>query len=198
MILSTREVKIVAHAYTKNLIREKVVDYLDKKPIAQISVKEIAEACEISRNTFYYYYQDVYDVLSDIFNIELERVIGKYSMTGSWEDSFIWATSFAMEHRRCIYHVYHSMQREELERYLYHISGDVMLRFVLAQNKEIGASEYTCQVIAQFYQGALTQMVLQWVALDMKDDPTQYIRYVGALFDGNIVRSLKKGLNTQP
>ena len=188
----------MAHAYTKDLIRRKVVDCLDRKPISQISVKEIAAACEISRNTFYYYYQDIYAVLSDIFSIELDRVIGRYGMTGSWEDSFIWATSFAMEHRRCIYHVYHSMQREELERYLYHISGDVMLRFVHAQNQEIGASEYTCQVIAQFYQGALTQMILQWVASDMKDDPAQYIRYTGALFDGNIVRSLRKGLDIQP
>ena len=188
----------MAHAYTKNLIREKLVEYLDKKPIAQISVKEIAAACEISRNTFYYYYQDVYAVLSDIFSIELDRVIGQYDMTGSWEESFILATGFAMEHRRCIYHVYHSMQREELERYLYHIAGDVMLRFVLAQNQNIGAPEHTCKVIAQFYQGALTQMVLQWVATDMKDDPAQYIRYVGALFDGNIARSLRNGLNTQP
>lgn len=188
----------MAHAYTKNLIREKVVDSLDKKPIAQISVKEIAEACEISRNTFYYYYQDIYAVLSDIFQLELDRVIGKYSVTGSWEESFILATSFAMEHRRCIYHVYHSMQREELEQYLFHISGDVMLRFVLAQNKEIGASEYTCNVIAQFYQGALTQMILQWVSSDMKEDPARYIRYVGALFDGNIAKSLERGLHTQP
>lgn len=183
----------MAHAYTKNLIREKVVELLDKKPISQISVKEIAAACEISRNTFYYYYQDVYDVLSDIFQIEMERVVGKYNVTGSWEESFIWATNFAMEHRRCIYHVY-SMQREELERYLYHIAGDVMLRFVLSQNKEIGASEYACKAIAQFYQSALTQMILQWVSSNMKEDPAQYIRYVGALFEGNIVRSLQKGL----
>lgn len=188
----------MAYAYTKNLIRKEVVDSLDKKPISQISVKEIAEACEISRNTFYYYYQDIYDVLSDIFQIELDRVIGKFSITGSWEESFILATSFAMEHKRCVYHIYHSMQREELERYLYHISGDVMLRFVQAQNQNIGASEYTCQVIAQFYQGALTQMVLHWVATDMKEDPARYIRYVGALFDGNIVQSLQRGLHTQP
>lgn len=188
----------MAHAYTKNLIREKLIECLDQKPITQISVKEISEACEISRNTFYYYYQDIYAVLSDIFSIELNRVIGQYGATGSWEESFIWATRFAMDHRRCIYHVYHSMQREELERYLYHISGDVMLRFVQSQNQDIGAPEDTCQVIAEFYQGALTQMVIQWITTDMKEDPAQYIRYVGTLFEGNIVRSLQKGLNTQP
>lgn len=89
----------MAYAYTKNRIRKEVADSLDKKPISQISVKEIAEVCEISRNTFYYYYQDIYDVLSDIFQIELDRVIGKFSITGSWEESFILATSFAMEHK---------------------------------------------------------------------------------------------------
>ena len=182
----------MAHAYTKELIRRTVVECLDKKPIAKISVKEVADRCEISRNTFYYYYQDIYAVLSDIFQLELEQVLGKYS--GSWEDSFIQATSFALEHRQCIYHVYHSMQREELEQYLYRIAGDVMLRFVTAQNKEIGAPDATCQVIAQFYQGALTQMLLQWVSTDMKDDPARLIRYIGKLFDGNIEASLRRGL----
>lgn len=187
----------MAQAYTENLIREKLIEYLDQKPISQISVMEIAKACEISRNTFYYYYQDIYAVLSDILQLELDRVIGKYTITGSWVESFIWATSFAMQHRKCIYHIYHSMQREELERYLYGISGDVMQRFVIAQNKDIGASEQTCEVIAQFYQGALTQMILQWISTDMEYDPERYIRYIGELFDGNIERSLRKGLNTE-
>ena len=105
----------MAQAYTRNLIRDKVVDALDRKPISQISVKEISEACEISRNTFYYYYQDIYAVLSDIFERDLERVIGKYNVTGSWEESFIWATSFAMEHRRCIYHVYQVLSGKDLK-----------------------------------------------------------------------------------
>ena len=188
----------MAQAYTKNLIREKLIEALDVKPISQISVKEISEACEISRNTFYYYYQDIYAVLTDILERDLERVISKFSDTGSWEESFIWATSFAMEHRKCIYHIYHSMQREELERYLYNISGDVMTRFVNSQNREIGASEYTCKVIAEFYQGALTQMVIQWISSDLENDPERYIRYVGLLFDGNIERSLRNGLHTEP
>ncbi len=94
----------MAHAYTKELIRQAFIECLDKKPIAAISVKEIADRCEISRNTFYYYYQDIYAVLSDIFHMELEKVLGQYSTTKSWEESFIQATSFALEHRKCIYH----------------------------------------------------------------------------------------------
>ena len=63
----------------------------------------------------YNYYQDVYSVLSDIFSIELERVIDKYGTTGSRKEIPIWAAGFTMKNRRCIYHVYHSMQGEQLD-----------------------------------------------------------------------------------
>ena len=184
----------MAHAYTKELIQKAVVDCLDEMPLNKISVTEIARRCEINRNTFYYYYPDIYAVLSEIFDVELNRVIGQYSATQTWEEGFIQATIFAQEHRRAIYHVYRSMQREDLERFIQRISEDVMMRFVQAKNQDIGASESDCRIIAVFYQCALTQMVLQWLAGGMKEDPVTVIRRTGELFNGNIELSLQRSL----
>ena len=188
----------MAHAYTQEYIRKVFIELLDEKPITKISVKEISEKCEISRNTFYYYYPDIYAILKEVFSIELDKVIGNYNNTLSWEESFIQATSFALQHKKCIYHIYHSMQKEDLEQFLYNIAGDVMKGFVLSKNKDIGASESTCDVIAQFYQGALTQMILQWISNNCETDPTDLINYIGYLFKGNIEVSLKRGLSSPP
>ena len=65
-------------------------------------------------------------------------------------------------------------------------------------HKEIGASKATCDVIAQFYQGALTQMILQWISNNCETDPTDLINYIGYLFNGNIESSLKRGLTIPP
>ena len=188
----------MAHPYTQESIRKVFIELLDEKPITKISVKEISEKCEISRNTFYYYYPDIYAILKEVFSIELEKVIGNYNNTLSWEDSFIQATSFAIQHKKCIYHIYHSMQKEELEGFLYNIAGDVMKKFIESKNKDIGASNTTCDVITKFYQGALTQMTLQWVSNDCETDPTDLIHYIGTLFNGNIEASLKRGLTIPP
>ena len=53
---------------TKMLIRKEFTELLKKKPIQEITVREICERTGINRSTFYNHYQDVYDLLEQIEN----------------------------------------------------------------------------------------------------------------------------------
>ena len=187
----------MAQQYTKKKIREEFIKILNERPLNKITVKDIASACEINRNTFYYYYTDVYALLSELFQTELQTVIDEYNDTFSWEESFIVATKFALENKIAINHVYNSIQREELEDYIYNVSGHVMNRYVEKVSDGISASSGDKKLIASFYQCALTEMVLRWIASGMKEDPDTIVRRIGQLFDGHIALSLKRsaGLN---
>ncbi|KXL53759.1 HTH-type dhaKLM operon transcriptional activator DhaS [Anaerotignum neopropionicum] len=187
----------MAQQYTKKKIREEFIKILNERPLNKITVKDIASACEINRNTFYYYYTDVYALLSELFQTELQTVIDEYNDTFSWEESFIVATKFALENKIAINHVYNSMQREELEDYIYNVSGHVMNRYVEKLSDGISASSGDKKLISSFYQCALTEMVLRWIASGMKEDPDTIVRRIGQLFDGHIALSLKRssGLN---
>ncbi|MDD4439359.1 MAG: TetR-like C-terminal domain-containing protein [Tissierellia bacterium] len=182
----------MAQQYTKKMIREALIKMLNERPLNKITVTAIVTKCEINRNTFYYYYTDIYAILSEIFQTELQTVIDEYNNTLSWEESFIVAAKFALENKTAIYHVYNSMQREELENYIYNISGNVMIRYVEKVSDGIPASSGDKKLIASFYQCALTEMVLRWVASGMKEAPDIIIRRIGQLFDGNIELSLKR------
>lgn len=183
--------------YTKKNIREEFIKILNERPLNKITVKDIASACEINRNTFYYYYTDVYALLSELFQTELQTVTDEYNDTFSWEESFTVATKFALENKIAINHVYNSIQREELEDYIYNVSGHVMNRYVEKLSDGISASSGDKKLISSFYQCALTEMVLRWIASGMKEDPDTIVRRIGQLFDGHIALSLKRsaGLN---
>lgn len=190
--LSIKEVVSWYSNIQKKMIRQVFIKMLNEHPLNTITVKAIVAECEINRNTFYYYYSDVYAILSEIFQTELQRVIDEYNDTLSWEESFIVAARFALENRKAIYHVYNSMQREELENYIYNISGNVMIRYVEKVSEGISASSEDKKLVASFYQCALTQMVLRWIASGMNEDPDTIIKRIGKLFDGNIALSLKR------
>ena len=187
----------MAQQYTKKKIREEFIKILNERPLNKITVKDIASACKINRNTFYYYYTDVYALLSELFQTELQTVTDEYNDTFSWEESFIVATKFALENKIAINHVYKSIQREELEDYIYNVSGHVMNRYVEKLSDGISASSGDKKLIYSFYQCALTEMVLRWIASGMKEDPDTIVRRIGQLFDGHIALSLKRsaGLN---
>ena len=187
----------MAQQYTKKIIQEEFIKILNERPLNKITVKDIASACDINRNTFYYYYTDIYAILSEIFQTELQIVIDEYNDTLSWEESFIVATKFSLQNKTAIYHVYNSMQKEELEDYLFNVSGNIMSRYVEKVSDGISASSGDKKLISSFYQFALTEMVLRWIASGMKEDPDTIVRRIGQLFDGHIALSLKRsaGLN---
>src|SRR5699024_5940466 len=100
---------LLAQQYTKKMIRSVFIELLNERPLNKITVKDIALACGINRNTFYYYYSDMYELLSELFQTELQNVIDEYNDTMSWEESFVLATRFALGNKKVIYHVYNSM-----------------------------------------------------------------------------------------
>ena len=52
--------------YTKKIIKETFINLLEQKELTKITVSEICEIADINRATFYRYYLDVYDLLSNI------------------------------------------------------------------------------------------------------------------------------------
>ena len=185
----------MAQKYTRNMIRNVFIEMLDERPFDEITVTDLVTRCEINRKTFYYYYQDLYAVLTEIFESELETVLGGVKEHVTWEEGIAQAMQIALRHKRAVYHVYHSMQRESLEKYLYNVAGEVMRRYVERQCEGIHASQGDKDIIAQFYQSALTEMVLNWIGQGMKEDGLEMITRIGQLFDGNIRASLKRSEN---
>lgn len=184
----------MAKKYTKQLIHDTFISMLNEQPLKRITVKDLALRCEINRNAFYYYYADIYELLTEIFETQIQLVINEFNETNSWEDSFIKATDVALANKKAIYHVYDSMQQDELVKFIYDISGNMMNEYVKRENEAIGASETDQGLIAGFYQCALTGMVVKWLQTGMKEEPKEVVGRIGFLFDGNIAISLKRSI----
>lgn len=48
---------------TKKKLRDGLLRLMEKKPINEISVKELTELVDVNRGTFYFHYTDIYDML---------------------------------------------------------------------------------------------------------------------------------------
>lgn len=60
---------------TQNSIRNAVITLIQDKDISQITVKELAETADINRKTFYMHYSNIEEVLDQIENEIIEKLI---------------------------------------------------------------------------------------------------------------------------
>ena len=63
----------MARPYTKDLIKREFLALLEEKSFHSITIAMLAKRCDISRNTFYYHYDDVYSLVKEIFADELVK-----------------------------------------------------------------------------------------------------------------------------
>ena len=182
----------MAKNYTKDLIRKEFIKLLNKKKLHNITVTELAKACNIERKTFYYHYENLTELVREIFDEELDVVIEEFNETLSWEESFISAAKFILDNKKMVKHIYESDYRIDLEKYIFSISGEIMINYVKRLGQTTKAKDIDMKLIAYFYQCALSSALIKWVATGMKNDPKAITRRLGELMDGNILLSLKR------
>ena len=103
---------------TQKAIMNAFLEILKYKTLDKITVKDIIESTEINRNTFYYYYEDIYDLLDHIFNAEIEKVLSETPENASFYEEYIRAASILINNRQAIIHIYNSKSRMLLFTYL--------------------------------------------------------------------------------
>ena len=75
---------------TRRRLREGLLRLLEEKPLHEISVKELTELADVNRGTFYFHYQDIYDLLGkmeDDFFAQFDRTLSEHPVRGS-EDCY--------------------------------------------------------------------------------------------------------------
>lgn len=116
--------------YQKSIMQT-FLHILKNKPLDRITVKDICEQCEINRNTFYYYFKDIYDVLEAIFEDEVRLVMDEAKEGVTFHDAYARVAALILNNREAIMHIYASENGRVLRTYLDAVVTQVVRRFVL-------------------------------------------------------------------
>ena len=178
---------------TKLAIRRAFIELLNERPLDKISIKDIAERSTVNRNTFYYYYADIYALVEEIFQAETEQMMEKLRSYETWQEAFREATVFATANKRAVYHLFNSGNRDILEHYYHKVTNAAMLFYVRGQSKGLHVDEEDIEALAAFYSAALSGLTADWLRGGMKSNVEDHIDRLGRLLDGNIRQALERG-----
>jgi len=178
--------------FAKGALQSAFVELLNKEPFDKITVVDITKLAGVSRNTFYYWYSDTYALLDDLFFTQTQRIQQDDRCFGSWLEGFRHATRFAGENRRAIYHLYHSIGRDKLQRFLYDVTLSDLTHVVLQLSEGLTVRPEVVRDLAAFYTAALVGLMVKWLDDGMKEDPDDYLDNMEKLLSGNIRSSLER------
>lgn len=176
---------------TKKLISSTFVELLSSKPFDKITIKDIVDACGINRNTFYYYYSDIYDLLEEIFKKELNEIVESHNETGSYINGLFKVANVAYEHKKLINNICSSRSYEYLENYMYKSCKHIMIEVVNNFATGLDVPDEDIEFIASFYEYAFMGIISEWFRTGMRESPTKFASQLWLVTDG-IRRALRK------
>lgn len=182
---------------TKKALATALMDELSKKPLDKISVQELTDKCGLTRNTFYYHFRDIYDLLSHIFLDEMEYLRVQYAEKLDWEDGLEYGLNYLYEHKSAIKNINESSSNELISKYINHVANEHSKSVIELEynNPAHQLDPSTLNIVAKFYKAALLGALLDWIATDMKESPTELAKYYNAMFRGTFEAAVQSARN---
>lgn len=173
---------------TEAAIVDATIRMAEIRPLNKITVRDVVEACGITRNTFYYHFHDIYEVVECAIE---EMFLGlRKDWDGDYEKAVFSMIDLFIERKKLFANLYRSIGRERLSDY-FGKQIRLLLREQLRTASEGGrVEENDLHIISAFYEEALMGLLIRWLRSDSKDPTGERLRSdaarVRVIFNGNM------------
>ncbi|MDR3364083.1 MAG: TetR/AcrR family transcriptional regulator [Clostridiales Family XIII bacterium] len=177
---------------TKKALAASLKNLLAQKTLDKITVIDIVKDCEVNRQTFYYHFHDIYDLVEWTFLNEATRALGPDKTYETWQQGFLKIFGYALENKTLIKNIYHSAGRGHLTQYLYRETGHLLMDVVRGKAEGLPVREDEMAFIADFYKYAFAGILLEWIRDGMMQEPADAIEKLSVLIQGNMEAALER------
>jgi probable dihydroxyacetone kinase regulator len=177
---------------TKRALAASLKKLLAEKKLDDVTVVDIAEDCEVNRQTFYYHFRDIYDLIDWIYTSEASAALGGKKTYDSWQQGFLQIFQYALDNKQFVLKTYHSSSLEHLEHYLRNETYNLLFGVIEEKAAGLGVRQDDAEFIAHFYKHAFVGLMLDWIGAGMMDKPRIIIDRLSTLIQGDIVTALER------
>ncbi len=170
--------------YTVKAIMKNFEEMLIEMPFSKVTVSALVERCEISSNTFYYHFRDIYELLNAWLTVKEKKYINIADGIPDWPESLKLVLKVMQENSKLVYHVSDFIPKDRLEFFIF---GWAQERFYEVAKKRIGnaaVSESFTRKLAGFYCYSALGFVLNFLWNRMKMNVDESVDQLSGIFYG--------------
>lgn len=192
--------------FTKKAIMDSFVELAAQMPIDKITIKKVVDNCGINRNTFYYYYQDLYALKEEIIFSKAEKLLTNANFTSmeSWKSGLRIVGAYAVKNEVFIKNLFQSMGRDAFGDYMTDIVSKIIYPNICnIYNNDprfatIKISDKELQRLTYFFAKIFSETTVEWLRGKSVEDPVNTLEHGIEMLDGVIELMLtnvaKKGV----
>jgi probable dihydroxyacetone kinase regulator len=193
--LQYKATQLLKEAYmslvTKQALSGSLKKLLTEKTLDKITISEICGNCGLNRQSFYYHFSNIYDLVSWTLKTDVsEQIEGKINYNG-WQEGFKEVLTFCKNNKIIIYNLYHSQGKGTLEEGLKEFVINLLLKVIDDQIErfDVTVSDENREFIAIYNMYAFVGIVMLWIDKGMEEEPSVLIKRVHTLIEGDFKKA---------
>ena len=171
--------------HTKKALAESLCDLLSKRTLDKITVRDIVENCGVNRQTFYYHFHDVYDLLEWIFEDMIEEMLAERDQYEDWTRGVEYIVAKMIENRKLILNAYHSVSHEAVSRFIRRWLEPYIAEVVKRESDGLQVTEEDQAFVAELFTLSTTGFFTEWIEHQLSEQQLGNLEKLKMALDGS-------------
>lgn len=153
----------VRSAITKQTMAAALKDLMEKKPLQDITILEITETCRYHRQTFYYHFADIKDLLRWTFEEEAAAFVSEHPLSEDLIDIFRTIFLFLSKNQKFCSAAYQTLGRDALIDYFTEDTHNIIYSAIISQAGDAAITSDDAEFITAVLSSVLLTHAENWV-----------------------------------
>ncbi|MEG0075621.1 MAG: dihydroxyacetone kinase transcriptional activator DhaS [Eubacterium sp.] len=158
---------------TKQAIAQGFKNLMKEKNFDKITISDITKTCGLNRQTFYYHFQDKYELLDWIYYNEAISVMMKDLNFDNWSDRIYEMLSVMKKEHYFYINAFKASGRQEFEMYLFSVAKKLFRSVILHLDSSDKMLEKDSEFIASFFSYGVVGTIVSWTENGMRETPEE-------------------------
>ena len=177
---------------TKRAFAASLKRLLADTPLGKLTVTELARDCGVNRQTFYYHFSDVYDLVVWTYANEMDEALGPLRTYATWQDGLLAILAYLAENRSCVMATYRAVEPVYLRRQLCAYTQELIADVVAEQAAGLDLPPADKALIARFFAHGFVGLVLDWIDDGMRESPQHLVSRLGLVVHGDMGSAIER------
>ena len=157
---------------TKKAIATALKSLILEKPFDKISIADLTKACGLNRQTFYYHFQDKYELLTWIYYTEGFAFVVEDITFENWDQKILLLLNIMKKDQTFYCHTIKQDSRYFMD-YLLEITATLFTEAINALDTQHKVQAQQKQFFSEFYAYGICGVIRSWVQSNMKQPPEE-------------------------
>ena len=176
---------------TKQELAAALKEAMAQKPLDKITISELTSACNIRRQSFYYHFEDIYDLLRWMFENEAISLLRQQEGALLWKEGLLQLFRYLKENRAVCLCALRSMGRDHIKRF-FETDIYAIIHLTIEQlADEIGVHSHLdsfvdVEMLTHFYVVALAGIMESWLLGEIDRTPEELIQFADTILNDQV------------